>query len=454
MSRATRAALVTLLVASLWSSAAAAQDTTTPPAPKTTAIEAPPADTEPAEPIQGELKLTQRFAITGGEEARATVGTPMVLTLEVLHPAGTLVALPKEHPSGRFELLGVERDPDPPGADPITETIRMTFAVYRPGRHLLEPFEISVMDPEGRISVLKTDPVEVRVESVLADVKDVSMPALRAPVSVWHEDWTLVGVLSAIGVLALGVLLGAWLRRRWQPEEIDPGPPPRPAYEVAKEKLTALQNEDLIEDERFEEFYIRVSETVREYLGRRYNLSLTDQAGLELTTAEIVGLLREIAWPRGLSLLSVEQLLYDCDVVKFARYTPSNTECDDLFDRAWQLVELTRPIMDTSSNAEDAKPGEGSSKAAPGARRDESVSHKATAPDAQPVDAASGDAATDQVSDAASGEAEAAPEATAAGAPPDEDEPPNEDPLSDAEAPSDDEEVSLTDEEKEETGDA
>lgn len=220
----------------------------------------------------------------------------------------------------------------------------MTFAVYRPGRHRLEPFEISVMDPEGRISMLKTQPVDVRVESVLADVKEIEMPPLRPPVSVWHEDWTLVGILSALGLVVLGVLLGTWLRRRWQPEQEEEGPPPRPAYDIAVEKLNAVQEDDLIGNEEFEHFYIRVSEAVREYLGRRYNLSLTDQAGLELTTAEIVGLLGDVSWPRGLSLFAVEQFLYDCDVVKFARYTPSGDECHDLIARAFALVESTRPI--------------------------------------------------------------------------------------------------------------
>lgn len=128
------------------------------------------------------------------------------------------------------------------------------------------------------------------------------------------------------------------------PDPSHPPLPPRPAYDVAIEKLLAIKAADLPAAGLFEEFYVRVSEAVREYLGRRYNLSLTDKAGLELTTWELLALLHNIHWPRGLSRPEVEDLLVACDMVKFARYSPDNAEAEDLLTRAFRIVELTRPL--------------------------------------------------------------------------------------------------------------
>jgi hypothetical protein len=128
---------------------------------------------------------------------------------------------------------------------------------------------------------------------------------------------------------------------------------------VALEKLEGIRREGLIEEERLEELYIRVSEAIREYLGRRYNLSLTNQAGLELTTAELLGLLRGVAWPRTMTGSQVEAFLGECDIVKFARYTPTAKEAEALLAQAFDLVEKTRPRFVVSEEG-----GEGAGKVA------------------------------------------------------------------------------------------
>jgi hypothetical protein len=316
--------------------------------------------------VQGEVSLAQTFSIVAQEAAPAapadpvaaaegagatgpTVGSLLRLTLSVTRPRDTTVALPEEQTTGRFELLQVEREPldpnAPPGA-PVVEVIHMTFAVYRPGRHVLEPFELSILDADGGVSRVKTAPVEVKIDSVTANMKDPQMPALRAPVPVWIEDWTLVWILGTAGALLASGLLGALLYRALRPEPPPPPPPPpRPAHEVALEKLAALRGEDLLGQGEVEAFYVRLSGVIREYLGRRYNLSLADKAGLELTTSELVALLREVRWPRGFDGHQVQTFLYDCDIVKFARHAPSPEEADALLAQAFGIVERTKETV-------------------------------------------------------------------------------------------------------------
>lgn len=305
-------------------------------------------------PIAGKVELTQHFAVEstppppeGSKTHEATVGTHLVLSLSVTHPAQTTVALPEQQPTGRFELLGVDRVPAiaAPGAESVTETLRLTYAIYRPGRHRLDSFELKVLDAEGRISAVRTEPVEVTIRSVIANESDPQMQPPRPPVPIRIEDWMLVWVLGTTAGLLLATAIGALLYRRFAPKPVPPPPPPRPAYDVAIEKLSAIRAANLVADGLYEEFYVRVSEAVREYLGRRYNLSLTDKHGLELTTWELMEHLREVTWPRGLTVHDVEVLLVDCDMVKFARYAPTVEESNELLDRAFRTVELTRPLQ-------------------------------------------------------------------------------------------------------------
>ncbi len=309
--------------------------------------------------VKGEVSLKQSFgAMVDGKlqtigpndkgPLKASVGTPLIIQLDIKRPLDTSLALPQEQKTGRFELLDVERVPVQvqPGDTSVTETVKMSFAVYRPGTHVLEPFDLKIMDAEGGISAVSTQAVKIRIVSVVANEKDPQMPAVRKPVSVWIEDWTLTWIAGIALGLLLAFGLGALLYKvLTPPPPPPPPPPPRPAHEIALEKLGAIAASSLLDEGQSEEFYVRVSEAVREYLGRRYNLSLTDPAGLEMTTEELTALLLDVRWPRGMDLHFVTLLLQDCDIVKFARYAPTEDEATDVLRRAFQLVELTRATI-------------------------------------------------------------------------------------------------------------
>ncbi len=86
-------------------------------------------------------------------------------------------------------------------------------------------------------------------------------------------------------------------------------------------------------------FYIQLSETVRDYMGKRY-----DFPGTEFTTTEIMDSLTGVSWPAGLAPEDVRAWLDHCDRVKFAGYTPEQSEAESSLRRAFSFVELTRHV--------------------------------------------------------------------------------------------------------------
>ena len=117
-----------------------------------------------------------------------------------------------------------------------------------------------------------------------------------------------------------------------------PGPPPRPAHEIALERLDRLGAYGFLENADNRPFYFAVSEVIRDYLGGRYGFD-----SLELTTDE---LLRRAPTPCGARagvLGEIEGWLSACDLVKFAKISPSAAEARGALESAIRIVEATRP---------------------------------------------------------------------------------------------------------------
>jgi hypothetical protein len=103
--------------------------------------------------------------------------------------------------------------------------------------------------------------------------------------------------------------------------------------------------------QRFADFFDRVNDAVREYLGARFGFD-----GLESTTDETLAALRRL--PQfGVPLPEVAGFLQQCDLVKFATWTPTLEECERALLEAERMVRATMP-----GELDRARPG-----ASPGA---------------------------------------------------------------------------------------
>jgi hypothetical protein len=98
-----------------------------------------------------------------------------------------------------------------------------------------------------------------------------------------------------------------------------------------------------LQTERFGEFFDRVNDAVREYLGARFGFD-----GLESTTDETIAALRRV--PRFvLPIAELASFLQQCDLVKFADMTPSLEECQRALTDAEHVVRATMPVAQGAS---------------------------------------------------------------------------------------------------------
>jgi hypothetical protein len=251
-------------------------------------------------------------------------------------------AFPDQDGGGAARLSSIDIDATK-GRRQTTLDLPLLALPKEPGRHTLvvPPLAVSIARANNDVVTLCTKPHTIVVEDPTASTPD-AQPRGNPPPREQREEWvTLERALAwgAVGVLVGGVL--AWLITRWlrRPKPVPPPPPPRPPWEVALERLDEARHAGLLETSRLAEFYDRVNDAVREYLGARFGFD-----GLESTTDETLRALRR-APHFGLPFSEVAAFLQDCDLVKFADVTPTLEECQRALMQAERIVRTTMPAQ-------------------------------------------------------------------------------------------------------------
>jgi hypothetical protein len=160
------------------------------------------------------------------------------------------------------------------------------------------------------------------------DIRDI-----RGPLDIFNP---LVLILLAWFVLFIVTLiLAGW--RNWKNRLKKSAPVPMiPAHVRARQKLQKALG--IIMEPK--PFCITVSDTLRSYLEERFNFRAPER-----TTEEFLYELR------GTNMLTPDQkeslgdFLQSCDLVKFARYEPGETELMELHKSALRLVDETEPVV-------------------------------------------------------------------------------------------------------------
>jgi len=154
---------------------------------------------------------------------------------------------------------------------------------------------------------------------------------IKAPIEIpnfWL--WVAIGAaLLALGALAIGLILYFVLRKK----QIV-APPLIPPHMRAKEKL--LEALALIAQPK--PFCTLVSDTLRFYLEERFKFHAPER-----TTEEFLHELQATNRLLPDQKESLGDFLKQCDLVKFARYEPRETELRSLHEAAVRLVEETEP---------------------------------------------------------------------------------------------------------------
>ena len=277
-----------------------------------------------------------------------------LLTLEVIvaYPRDHAINLPNGLDFSPLELVGIEPGPVESTGNDLRQRFTITLQQFEVGEAAVPSFPVTWIDPQDQVHTYAVAPHPFTVESLLANESDPQPRGSDPMVSLEYANVRLAEILVAVlgGILLAAALVTAFLllRRRDKPVWV---PPPVPPHERAFADLDVLarEREGLISAGAYSDYYLRLTEIAKRYLGARFEFEALDR-----TTEEIQDLLgRGRVQVAPLDPKAVLEFLQDCDLVKFARLSPPEQETLDALGFVRGMVEQTRPI----AVAEPGKPG-------------------------------------------------------------------------------------------------
>jgi hypothetical protein len=272
------------------------------------------------------------------DRSTITIAETVQLELEATTEPGYEVQMPKvDKVLENFGILDWDNLGDKLDQDnKLARTYRYRLEPFLSGTYEIPAFTFvfhDVNDVETKHE-LSTESVEVEVTSLLGEQRENLVIAdIEGPVEIPQKAsrwWAWVLILAAAA--AAGIYL--WRRRTRKVKLIRIF---KPAHEIAYARLKALIDDDLVNAGGIKEFYERLSSILRHYIEDRYDLRAPER-----TTEEFLTELRhtEVLSPDNKKHLG--DFLTHCDLVKFARHSPTKEQIQKTFDLAKNFIERTK----------------------------------------------------------------------------------------------------------------
>ena len=185
-------------------------------------------------------------------------------------------------------------------------------------------------------------PFEIDTTLAITDIKDIE----KAPIWWWGIIRWILLALVLIGLAIGGYYLWRWYKKHHQPaeEQIDPELL-RPADEVALEKLDEIKASKIWKDGKVKEYQTDLTDVVREYIGRRFDVHSTEKTSDE-TLQAMKPLLEKDLFERLKSMLQL------ADLVKFAKWHTTPDENEQGLKTAYDFVNETKIVESQESKDE------------------------------------------------------------------------------------------------------
>jgi hypothetical protein len=282
----------------------------------------------------------------------ARIGEPVVLTVSLGPvPPTAEVLFPELPDSGQLVALGPPRIVTAEGE---TRSASYQLVAWEAGELQVPAGNVRVRIDGTELTIPIPD-LALRVVSILPGEAEVGDIAWRPPADVVGGNWSLAETIAAAS-LVLALLTGAalYLRRRGRAAAV-PLPEPIAPRERALAGLDVLARCGLIEAGELKGFYSELSLIMRQFLA-----DTDERWGLDLTTLQLMVLVARdgIADP---DVRTLEALLSEADLVKFARLRPKAREAEAALNVAREWVDGFERIAPQAEvlEGEDIGPSEG-----------------------------------------------------------------------------------------------
>ncbi|MBU0489475.1 MAG: hypothetical protein KKA07_13625 [Bacteroidetes bacterium] len=277
------------------------------------------------------------------DSADILIGDHARLSLKAVIPAKSTLLWPDfgDTLAGQIEIISKTKIDTTHNTDgSINCSQVLTITSYDSGYYALAPFSCKVVPAGGSDTMtLMSDAILFSVRTMAVDTtkdfKDIKGP-LGAP-------WTLREAMPYIlytlaGLVVIFLIWFIWRKlRKKEPILKLSIKPSVPAHVRALKAFKALEEKKLWQNNRVKEYYIELTEIVRQYIEERFDI-----IALELTSEEILAAMRTKEIDESLQNM-MRFVFITADFVKFAKATPLPDEHSRCLTHCVSFVNLTIP---------------------------------------------------------------------------------------------------------------
>ena len=274
----------------------------------------------------------------GAAKNEITIGDVLPYAVRITCPDNINIQMPEKPATlGDWEVRDVKTSST---AQPPQKTLELAYflTTFTTGPVTIPELVFKYDDGKTTKGEFKTQPFMVNVKSMLEkygpqqDIRDIKSPARFKMSFSDYFPW-LVGLLLVLTIFAIWYRMYQNRKRNLLPEPEKPKVPP---HITALEALENLKNSGLVKEGKIKEYYIALSEIVRDYISGVYGIEARDR-----TTNEMYADMKKQIGDKKL-LNSYKDFFEECDFVKFAKFRPDEKTCADDLEMAVNIIKLGR----------------------------------------------------------------------------------------------------------------
>ncbi|MFP4369527.1 MAG: hypothetical protein ACLFR2_08100 [Candidatus Kapaibacterium sp.] len=230
---------------------------------------------------------------------------------------------------------------------------KLTVTSFDSGSYSVPPFSF-VYERQGfdRPFAVSTDSLMLNFRTVTVDtskpIRDIK-PVMDVQMSIWrYWPYMLGGLLLIAAAAAVYLILKNRKRNKAEikQESYDPQIPP---HIFALRELKNLENEKLWQKDRIKQYHIRLTEIIRIYIERRFNIPAP-----ELTSEELLDFAQRMDMSDE-AKSNLRQILHTADLAKFAKFKPMPDENTLSMSNAVNFVEITKSADSSAQEGSDVQ---------------------------------------------------------------------------------------------------
>lgn len=297
-----------------------------------------------AQTVQAEAKL-DRFAIKIGEQTQLHLIAKFHANDKVEFPAL------KDTISSKIQIVSSKADTITDKDDVSLRTIRHNYTItsFDSGDYVIPSYAFHTQAGD-----IKTEPLKLMVATVAVDTTKAAYD-IKQPLAISYTfwDWLRDNWVLVVSILAALLIIGGviyYLKKRPKKDVVvEESKPEVPPHIIALQKLTAIGDKKLWQQEQTKQYHTEITDVIREYLESRYAIQAMEQ-----TSDEIFASLRYMDISDE-NRNALRQVLILADLVKFAKEKPAPFENEQSMDNAVSFVKKTQQVFQSPVVKEEDK---------------------------------------------------------------------------------------------------